>query len=207
MSVGIIGQKLGMTQIYDVKGQLIPVTVIQAGPCPVIQIKTKEKDGYCAVQLGFLDAGRKKAAKKAVKGHFKNAGAKPSKIIKEFRIDNPQEFSLGQLITIDQFKPTQIIKISGISKGRGFAGVIKRHGFAGKDSGHGTHEYFRHCGSIGCRTPKHVVKGMRMAGRMGNARVSVRNLKIMVVDKTNNLLLVKGAIPGWNGGYIVVHKP
>jgi large subunit ribosomal protein L3 len=207
MSVGIIGQKLGMTQIYDVKGHLIPVTVIQAGPCPVVQIKTKAKDGYSAIQLGFQDAGRKKLAHKALKGHFKNSGAKPTKILKEFKIENPEEFSLGQLVTIDQFKPSQIVKITGISKGRGFAGVIKRHGFAGKHAGHGTHEYFRHGGSIGCRTPKHVIRGMRMPGRMGNVQVSVKSLKIMVVDKSNNLLLIKGAIPGWNGGYIVVHKP
>jgi large subunit ribosomal protein L3 len=207
MSIGIIGKKLGMTQIFDNKGNLIPVTVIQAGPCPVIQTKTVEKDGYSALQIGYLTAGKSKQKIKPLIGHFKTSGLKPAVILKEIRVDDVSAFKLGQNITVDQFKSAELVSVTGISKGRGFAGVIKRHGFPGKDAGHGTHEYFRHGGSIGCRTPKHVIKGMRMPGRMGAERVTLRNMKIVFVDRENHLLLIKGAVPGWNSGLVLIKKP
>ncbi len=206
MALGIIGKKLGMTQLFDRKGQLVPVTVIQAGPCAVTQIKTVEKDAYSAIQIGFDDVGKKTAKKKAYSGHFKKAGVEPKRILKEIKIDDNAEFKLGDEIKVDLFKIREKVNIVGISKGRGFAGVIKRHGFAGKDRGHGTHEAYRHGGSIGCRTPKRVIKAMKMPGRMGTERKTVKNLEIMYVDKENNLLLVKGPIPGWSGGYVLVNK-
>jgi large subunit ribosomal protein L3 len=206
MPIGLIGQKLGMTQAYDSRGRFVPVTVIKAGPCPIVQLKTKENDGYAALQLGFGEAGNKKTKKISYKNHFKNSKIKPSSILKEFRIDEAGGYNVGENLTVEIFKSAETVKICGLSKGRGFAGVMKRHGFAGKDAGHGTHEYFRHGGSIGCRTPKHVVRGMKMPGRMGTDHVSVRNVEIIFVDKENNLLLLKGSIPGWNNGYVFVLK-
>jgi large subunit ribosomal protein L3 len=206
MSLAIIGKKMGMSQLFDRKGQLVPVTVIQAGPCPVTQIKNEDSDSYSAVQIGFEDVGRKLLKKKAYSGHFKKAGVTPKKIVKEFRVDAVDDYKLGDEITVDRFKIRDRVDIVGISKGRGFAGVMKRHGFSGKDKAHGTHEAFRHGGSIGCRTPKRVIKAMKMPGRMGTERKTVKNLEIMYVDKENNLLLVKGPIPGWRNGYILVRK-
>jgi len=205
MSLGIIGKKLGMTQIFDAEGHLIPVTVIQAGPCPVVQKKNKEKDGYTALQLGFDSAGKKKATKPYT-GHFKTSGSDPSKILMEFRIDDVDSYELGQNISVDVFRAMENISVTGISKGRGFTGVMKRHGFAGKDRGHGTHEAYRHGGSIGCRTPKRTLKGTKMPGRMGTQKFTIKNLKVVLVDKENNLLLVKGSIPGWKNSYVAIRK-
>ncbi len=206
MAVGIIGKKLGMTQLFDIKGHLVPITVIQAGPCPVVQKKTLETDGYTAVQIGFQEIDRKKIRNKPIAGHFKRAGVKPTKVLKEFRVSDTTPYEVGQKLDIDFFKPTERVTITGISKGRGYAGVIKRHGFAGKDLGHGSHEAFRHGGSIGCRTPKHTIRGMKMAGRMGGQKFTIKNLKVVFVDKDNNLLLIKGSVPGWKGGYVFVRK-
>ena len=206
ISMGIIGKKLGMTQVFDGKGHLAPVTVVKAGPCPIVQIKTQNIDGYSALQLGFDRVGRKLAANKPFIGRFQKNDLEPVKILKEFKIKDSQEYKVGDKITVEEFKVSEKINVVGYSKGRGFSGVMKRHGFAGKDSGHGAHEAYRHGGSIGCRTPKHTIKGMKMPGRLGNTRFTVKNLKILMIDAENNLLLIKGAIPGWNGGYVFVTK-
>lgn len=206
MSIGIIGKKLGMTQIFDARGHLVPVTVIQAGPCPVVQKKTVNSEGYDAVQIGFGETGKKKSNRKPYSGHFSASGVAPTRMLKEFKVSNIDEYDLGQEIKVDMFKASETITVTGVSKGRGFAGVMKRHGFAGKNRSHGTHEGFRHGGSIGCRVPKRTIKGMKMPGRMGNKQFTVKNLKIVLVDKKNNLLLVKGAVPGWKGGFVIVRK-
>lgn len=206
MALGIIGKKIGMTQIFDMRGHLIPVTVIQAGPCPVVQKKTVNSDGYNAIQLGFGEAGRKKSEKKPNQGHFQVSGVKPTALLKEFKVENIEEYELGQELSVEMFNPAESVVVTGVSKGRGFAGVMKRHGFSGKSKSHGTHEGYRHGGSIGCRVPKRTIKGMKMPGRMGNKRFTVKNLKIVLIDKQNNLLMVQGAVPGWKGGYVIVKK-
>jgi large subunit ribosomal protein L3 len=146
---------------------------------------------------------------KPLSGHFKKAGVEPQKILTELRVegDIADSLNVGDVLTVDQFKPLDTVTVTGLSKGRGFAGVMKRHGFAGKDAGHGVHEAYRHGGSIGCRTPKRTIKGMKMAGRMGGKRVTIKGLKIIFVDKKNNLLLIKGAVPGWKNGYVLIKKP
>jgi large subunit ribosomal protein L3 len=206
MSVVIIGKKLGMTQVFDRFGHLVPVTVVQAGPCPVTQIKTQAKDGYSAIQIGFEQLSKRRAEKKPVKGHFKTSGVHPQKILKEVRVEDTEKFKIGDAITVREFTPNDKITVIGLSKGRGFAGVMKRHNFKGKHSGHGAHEVYRHGGSIGCRTPKRTIKGMRMPGHMGTQRVTVPNLQIILVDKEQNLILIKGAVPGWNNGYLFIRK-
>ncbi len=206
MPVGIIGKKLGMTQVFDRNGHLLPVTVVEAGPCPVIQIKTKEKDGYSAIQIGFDKISNRRKNRKPVAGHFKASGKEPTRVLRELRVDDVSEYSLGSEISVDAFSVDDTVTITGISKGRGFTGVMKRHGFAGKDRGHGAHEAYRHGGSIGCRTPKRTIKGMKMPGRMGTKRVTIKNIQVVFVDRENNLLLLKGAVPGWNGGYVWVKK-
>jgi large subunit ribosomal protein L3 len=206
MSVGLIGRKIGMTQVFDHRGFLVPVTVVQAGPCQIVQRKTNEKDGYSAVQIGFGSAGKSKRNSRPMQGHFKAAGIEPTQILKEFRIDESSELQVGDAITVEQFKTADVVSVTGLSKGRGFTGVMKRHNFAGKDAGHGSHEAYRHGGSIGCRTPKRTIKGMKMPGRMGVERVSVKNLKIIMVDPENNLLLIGGSVPGWNNGFVLVKK-
>lgn len=207
--LGIIGKKLGMTQIFEEKGNLVPVTAVQAGPCIVVQKKTEDKDGYCALQLGF-DEKRPKSTKKPLAGHFKKANITPKKALFEFRIKKEEldSFQLGQSITADSiFKPGDFIDVSGISKGRGFTGVMKRHGFHGADAGHGTHEYHRHGGSIGQHTyPGRTFPGLKMPGQHGNSKVTIQSIKIAQLDKENNLILIKGAIPGAPGGYVLINK-
>ena len=206
MALGIIGRKLGMTQMFDMQGRLIPVTVIQAGPCPVVQKKTQDKDGYSALQLGFGATGKKAKNNKPYSGHFKAAGVDPSQVLMEFRIENADDYEVGENISVDLFKTQENISVTGVSRGRGFTGVMKRHNFAGKDRGHGAHEAYRHGGSIGCRTPKRVDKGKKMPGRMGTQKCTVKNLMVMLVDKENNLILVKGAVPGWKNGLVAIKK-
>ncbi|MBN1356435.1 50S ribosomal protein L3 [bacterium] len=206
MSCAIIGKKLGMTQIFDHRGYLVPVTVVQAGPCTVVQRKTKENDGYSAIQIGYGKTGRSKRNSKPLKGHYQAAGIDPTRILKEVRIAEDSEYKVGDTITVERFKASDRVTVVGYTKGRGFAGVIKRHGFPGKDAGHGSHEYFRHGGSIGCRTPKHTIKGMRMPGRMGTNRVTTRNLRVIMIDPEKNLILIQGAVPGWNNGFVMVQK-
>ncbi len=207
MALGLIGKKLGMTQVYTPQGELVPVTVIQVGPCTVVQTKTASTDGYAAVQLGF---GEKKPqrATKAYREHCLKAGKGVFQVLREFRVDDdPRELSPGQELAIEAlFKQGDLVDVSGVSKGRGFAGVIKRHHFAGFPGSHGTHEYFRHGGSIGNRSyPGRVFKGKRMAGQLGNETVTTQNLQVVAVRPTEHLLLLRGAVPGARGGTLVIH--
>lgn len=187
----ILGQKIGMSQLFDKDGKVIPVTLILGGPCFVLQKKTKEKDGYQAVQIGFLKIEKKNKIKKTMKG-------KEYKYIKEERLTNNNS-EIGDEINVSIFNEGDKIKVSGISKGKGFQGGVKRHGFSGRNATHGVKHEHRTIGSTGCRFPQRVIKGRKMPGRMGYERISVKNLKIAKIDKENNLLMVKGAIPGHKG--------
>ncbi len=205
-SKGILGRKLGMTQIWDEENRVIPVTVIQAGPCQVAQLKTPERDGYAAVQLAF---GETKASRlnKPELGHLKAAGAGPAKHLVELRVDDLGEFTVGQTIAVDVFAKGDRVDVTGVSKGKGFAGGMKRHNFKGQGASHGNHKKHRAPGSIGaCATPARVFKGMRMAGQMGNVRTTTLNLEVIEADPERNLLLVKGAVPGPNGGLVFVRN-
>ena len=205
---GIIGKKIGMTSIFDEAGKNVPCTVIEAGPCVVTQIRTKEKDGYDAIQLAYEDK-KEKHTTSAMKGHFAKAGVSPKKILREFtRFEAGHEKQLKDVLTVDIFVEGEFIDVAGISKGKGFQGVVKRHGFKGvNDATHGQHNRMRAPGSIGASSyPSRVFKGMRMAGRMGNARVKVINLKVMKIVPDKNLLIVKGAVPGPNGSYVIVER-
>lgn len=207
--IGLIGRKIGMTQIYDDTGAVVPVTLIEAGPCTVLQVKTAEgPDGYNAVKLGF---GQGKRANKADQGQLAKAGLEtPPAIIREVRLsaDGVGQHNVGDTITTaDVFEVGTRVDVTGTSKGRGFAGVMKRHHFRGFVRSHGTHEYFRHGGAIGTRlTPGHVLKGKKMSGQMGNERVTVQNLEIARVDAERNLLFVRGGVPGPKGGYVLVRQ-
>lgn len=206
MVEGIIGRKVGMTQIFDEEGNVIPVTVLKAGPCTVIQKKTREKDGYEALQLGLVEDRTKKKVKKPEAGHFQKSGSPVLKVLKEVRYRGPVELKEGDQILVDLFEVGEKVNVVGISKGKGFQGVVRRHGFAGGDAAHGS-MFHRAPGSIGASSyPSRVLKGTRMGGRMGGDRITVRNLKVVQVDKENNLLLVKGAVPGANGGVVLIKK-
>src|SRR5690606_827346 len=201
---GVLGEKLGMTQVFDDEGRIVPVTVVQAGPCVVTQIRSPEKDGYAAVQLGFGQIDPRKVNKPRA-GHFEKAGVTPRRYLVELRTDDATEYELGQEITADVFEAGQKIDVTGTSKGKGTAGVMKRHGFHGLGASHGTQRKHRSPGSIGgCATPGRVFKGLRMAGRHGTARTTVQNLTVHAVDAEKNLLLIKGAVPGPNGGVVLV---
>ena len=222
MVVGLLGRKVGMTQIFDATGQVIPVTVIAAGPCHVLQVRTEQKDGYEAVQLGYLDKPRRLASR-AARGHvakldskrqrrratagvepLAKADCEPKRFVREFR-GGGDGLQVGQELKVDVFAQTAAVDVVGTSKGRGTAGVMKRHNFHGQRASHGVKKVHRHPGSIGCNTdPHHVFKGRRMAGRYGAVRRTARNLKVVRVDVENNLLLVRGAVPGPNGGYLVI---
>jgi large subunit ribosomal protein L3 len=202
---GLIGEKIGMTQIYDKKGLAIPVTVIKAGPCPVVQIKTVEKEGYNSVQLGYRDK-KDRLLNKPEKGHFNRAKVAPKSVLGEFRIDDPKSFEVGQELTVAQFAAGDKVKICGKTKGRGFTGSIKRHGFSGGSETHGCRSH-RVPGSLGASSdPSRVFKGRKMPGRMGGKRSSVINLEVVQVDEEKNLLLVKGAVPGPNSGIVEIWK-
>jgi large subunit ribosomal protein L3 len=204
---GILGRKLGMTQIFSAEGDRVAVSVIEAGPCVVVQVKTREKDGYEAIQLGFGDV-RPKQVNKPRAGHFSSQGVEPTRILREIRLDESlPEAASGKVVTCESFEIGELVDVTGTSKGRGFTGVMKRHNFAGAPASHGTHEKFRHGGSIGAAaTPSRVFKGKKMPGQMGNARVTVQNIKIVRVLPEQNLLMVLGSVPGPNGGYVVVRK-
>jgi len=203
---GIIGKKLGMTQIFLEDGNAASVTVVEAGPCPIIQKKTEEKDGYQALQLAFLPKKRTRV-NKPLQGHFAKSDKGTYYILKEIRTDDVSQFEIGQEITVEIFQPGEIVDVIGTSKGRGFTGVIKRHGFSGAPGGHGTHEYFRHGGSIGAAAfPSHTFKGMKMPGHYGNRRVTVQDLEIIDVRPERNLLLIKGAVPGWRNGIVIIQE-
>ncbi|TYB48609.1 50S ribosomal protein L3 [Actinomadura chibensis] len=201
---GVLGEKLGMTQVFDDEGRIVPVTVVQAGPCVVTQLKSQEKDGYSAVQIGFGQIDPRKVNKPRT-GHFEKAGVTPRRYLVELRADDTTGYELGQEITASVFEAGQKIDVTGTSKGKGTAGVMKRHGFKGLGASHGTQRKHRSPGSIGgCATPGRVFKGLRMAGRHGNARTTVQNLTVHAVDAEKNLLLIKGAVPGPNGGVVLV---
>ena len=206
MAKGIIGKKLGMTQIFNEKGQVVPVTVIQAGPCVVVQRKTSAKDGYEAVQVGYVDPQGGKRASKAEKGHCEKHGVAPVRVLRERKVDAADPAKEGDSVLVDQFEEKAKVHVTGISKGKGFAGVMKRHGFKGGRATHGS-MFHRAPGSIGGSSyPSRVWPGMRMGGHMGSEQVTVRNLEIAKVDAENNLLLIKGAVPGPKGGYVVIKQ-
>ena len=203
---GLIGKKVGMTSIFDENGKNVPCTIIEAGPCVVTQVRTKEVDGYDALQLGFDDKAEKRATK-AELGHFKKAGTSVKKKVVEFQ-GFEDNYKLGDTITVDFFTEGEFVDITGVSKGKGFQGVVRRHGFGGVgQTTHGQHNRLRAPGSVGASSyPSRVFKGMRMAGRMGAEKVTVQNLKVLKVVTEKNLLVVKGCIPGHKNAYVTIHK-
>jgi len=204
MQKALIGKKIGMTQIFDEKGKVVPVTVVEAGPCVVSQIKTVETDGYTAIQVGFGDV-KPKHVTKPLQGHFKKADVAPKRILKEFRFDDCSAYELGQIIKADVFEAGNKVDVTGKSKGKGYAGVIKRWNFGRLKETHGSGPVARHGGSMGaCSSPSRVWKGKKMAGHLGAEKVTVQNLTVVKIDAENNLLAIKGAVPGPNGGYVVV---
>jgi large subunit ribosomal protein L3 len=202
---GILGRKIGMTQFFDDDGKVVPVTVVQAGPCPILQIKTVDTDGYNAIQVGFHPQKAQRITK-AQKGHFDKAGVPVTKVIREFRVEDPTQYEVGQLLTVGEiFKAGDKVDVTGTSKGKGFGGVMKKHNFAGFIRSHGTHEFFRHGGSIGTRlTPGHVAKGRKMPGQEGNKRVTVMSLTVAKVDAEQNLIFIRGGIPGSRNKLVMV---
>jgi large subunit ribosomal protein L3 len=207
MSPGILGKKIGMSQVFRPDGQAVPVTLLKAGPCMVVQRKTPSTDGYDAVQLGLMEYVKPQRINKPATGHLKKAGAEGSKFLREFPLGaGNDDLKAGDKVLVDQFKPKDKVDVIGISKGRGFAGLVKRHHFGGGAGSHGS-MFHRAPGSIGASSfPSRVVPGMRMAGHMGHARVTVRNLEVIDVDLEDNVLVVKGAVPGPNGSYVVVRR-
>lgn len=203
---GIIGKKIGMTSLFNEEGKNIPCTVIQAGPCAVLQVRTEGVDGYSAVQLGFDDKSEKNVSK-ALAGHFKKAGSTPKAKIVEFR-EGFEDAKLGDEVNVEIFEEGEFVDVTGTSKGKGFQGVVKRHGFGGvMQQTHGQHNRLRAPGSIGAGSdPSRVFKGLRMAGRMGGEQVTVQNLQVLKVDKEQNLLVVKGAVPGAKNSYVIIRK-
>ena len=201
---GILGTKLGMTQVFDENNRVVPVTVVKAGPNVVTQIRTEERDGYSAVQLAFGAIAPRKVTK-PVRGQFDKAGVTPRRHVVELRVEDTSEYEVGQELTAEVFEDGAFVDVTGTSKGKGFAGTMKRHGFAGQGASHGAQAVHRRPGSIGgCATPGRVFKGTRMSGRMGSDRVTTQNLSVHKVDAENGLLLIKGAIPGRNGGVVIV---
>ena len=205
MKKAIIGKKIGMTQVFDEKGNVIPVTVVMAGPCVVSQKKTVENDGYASIQVGFGDLKANKV-KKPMKGHFAKADVAPKRTLREFRVEDTAAYSIGDLIKADVFANGDRVDVTGTSKGKGYAGVIKRWNFQRLKETHGSGPVARHGGSNGaCSTPSRVFKGLKMAGHMGAKRITVQNLTVVKVDAENNLIAIKGAVPGPNGGTVVIH--
>src|SRR5262245_6832053 len=203
---GLLGKKVGMTQLLQDDGTVVPVTVIQAGPCVVVQKKTKQSDGYDAVQLGFVEFIKPKRVNKPMTGHFKKANVAPARFTREVAVEGDESANPGDKVMVNIFYQNERVDVIGTSKGRGFAGLIKRHHFRGGRASHGS-MFHRAPGSIGASAfPSRVIKGMRMAGHLGNARVTVRNLQVARIDQENNLLFVRGAVPGPPGAYVVVEK-
>ncbi|UCB52949.1 MAG: 50S ribosomal protein L3 [Candidatus Zixiibacteriota bacterium] len=203
---GIVGKKIGMTRVFNQEGQAIAVTVIEAGPCPVVQIKTREKEGYDALQLGFGEK-RKKLVTQPLMGHFTRAKVEPQRILREMRTENAGKFKVGQKLGVDLFSVGEKVAVSGISKGLGFQGTVRRYKFHGGPKTHGQSDRLRAPGSIGGSSyPSRVFKGQRMPGRMGGEKVTVRNLEVVRVDAEKNLLLLKGAVPGKRNSYLTIRK-
>jgi large subunit ribosomal protein L3 len=207
MTPGIIGKKIGMTQVFNAEGQVVPVTLVKAGPCVVTQRKTPTTDGYDAIQLGFVEFAKKSNITKPAAGHLKKSGAEGVKFQREFRLEPGNgDYKVGDRVLAEEFKPKDKVDVIGTSKGRGFAGVVKRHHFGGGEGSHGS-MFHRAPGSIGGSSfPSRVFPGMRMGGRMGGGRVTVKNLEVVQVDAEDNILMVKGAIPGPNGSYVMLRR-
>lgn len=208
MAIGLLGKKLGMTQVFDLEGDLVPVTILEMGPNPIVQIKSADgSDGYNAIKVGFGATSFEKL-NRPQGGVFNSAGLEPSRDLVEFRTDADDltDLTVGDVLDVTRFTPGEKVDITGTSKGRGYQGVVKRHGFKGaKEATHGTHEYKRHAGSIGCSAyPARVVKGKKMAGQMGNKRVTVRGLTVVAIHAEDNVLLIKGAVPGGKNGLVTV---
>ena len=204
MQKGLIGKKIGMTQIFDEKGNVVPVTVVEAGPCPVVMKKTIENDGYEAIQLGFGDVKVQKVTK-PLKGHYDKAGIAPKKALREFRLDDPDALNVGDILKADIFAAGDVVDVVGTSKGKGTAGSIKRWNFGRLKESHGTGPVARHAGSLGaCSDPSRVYKGKKLAGHLGHERVTIQNLCVVKVDAENNLIAIKGAIPGPKGGIVLI---
>ncbi len=203
---GILGRKIGMTRIFNEKGEIVPVTVIQAGPCYVTQVKRTETDGYEAIQVGFEEVHPSRLNKPQL-GHLKKHDLPALRILREFRVEDASQYEVGQVLTVEMFEPGDLVDVTGTSKGRGFQGGVKRHGFGGGPKTHGQSDRWRAPGSIGAGTfPGRVLPGTRMAGRMGNRRVTVQNLEVVRVDPEHNLILVKGAVPGHKKGLVIIRE-
>ena len=206
MGIGILGKKIGMTQVYNDQGQAVPVTAIVAGPCPVIAIRTPEQNGYSAVLLGY-GAIKPRKLSKPLKGLFDKVKMEPNRTLREFRLDNTEGYKIGQELRVDLFEPGEKVNVSGVSKGKGFAGVMKRYHFNGQQASHGTSVMHRHGGSSGAISyPGRVFPGKKMPGHMGSEKITVRNLTVVAVDVENNLLLVKGAVPGASNSLVTLYK-
>ena len=206
MSKGLLGKKLGMTGLFTAEGRYIPATVIEAGPCIVTQIKTRAKDGYDALQLGF-DIKNSQRVNKPLKGHFKKSGDQCFRYLREFSVENPEEYNLGQELTVEMFKVGDRVDVVGTSKGRGFSGVIKRFGFHRGPMTHGSRN-IRRPGSIGCSAwPSKVIRGKKMPGQYGNDRKTIRNLEVVDIRSSDNVILIRGAVPGAESGLVAVNKP
>jgi large subunit ribosomal protein L3 len=209
MGIGLLGKKIGMSQVFHEDGSVVPVTVIKVGPCTVVQKKTEDKEGYNALQVGFEEITKMSRVNKPRKGHFAKANVPPMAFTREFRVtaEEAEGNDPGSQIPIDMFEIGDFIDVTGTSKGKGFAGVMKRHGFKGAPASHGTHEYFRHGGSIGQNmTPGRTMKGMKMPGHMGNKRVTIQNLKVVEIRDDTSILMVEGAVPGPTSGYVIIRK-
>lgn len=203
---GLIGKKVGMTRIFDADGVQVPVTVVEAGPCAIVQVKSKDRDGYDSIQVGF-GSRKDKHSTKAIRGHAAKAGLDAApRLLREFTVNGDDEYEVGQELTVEQFEAGDRVKVTGNSKGRGFQGVVKRHGFAGRPGGHG-HPMSRNPGSVGPGTnPSRVIKGKKLPGRMGGTRTTIRNLQVVRVDGERNLLFLKGGVPGARDGYVLISK-
>ena len=206
MSMGILGRKVGMTQVFDENGKAVPVPVIEAGPCTIVEIRTPEKNSYSAVQLGLGDVKPSKV-NKPMKGYFEKQDVAPRRWLREFRVDSTADYQVGQEITVSLFQNGEVVDVIGVSKGKGTAGVMKRHGFGGTPASHGHSVTHRHPGSIGCSSfPGRVMKGRKMAGHMGSERVTTKNLKVFGIDEENNLILIEGPVPGARDGLVMIRK-
>lgn len=199
----IIGRKIGMTQLFEESGRVVPVTVIEAGPCPVVQVKTPEREGYASVQIGFAEQ-KPARVPRPLQGHFKKAGVAPQRVLTEMRVDDAAEYSVGDNVDVGAFEGVDTVHVTGVTKGRGFAGTVRRHGFHIGRRTHGNSSH-REPGSVGnCATPARIFKGKRMPGRMGGVQRTARNLTLVQIDKENNLLFIKGSVPGANNGMVVI---
>ena len=206
MSIGVLGKKVGMTQVFDSEGRAVPVTVIEAGPCPVVEIRTPEKNNYSAVQLGFADE-KPSRVNKPKSGYFKKQGVSPKRWLREFRVDDVSGYSVGQEITVALFSGGESVDVQGISKGKGYAGVMKRYHFSGAPASHGASKVHRKPGSSGANSyPGHIFKGKKMAGRMGGEQVTTKGLKVFAVDAENNLIFIRCSVPGAKDQLVMIYK-